>query len=88
MDEIKFEAPPLMARRFVDHATVAAALRAQPGEWAVVGAYGSAGSAAAMAHSIRRARIKAYAPARGFEAAKRTVDGEHRVYARYVGDAS
>ena len=39
MSEIRFEAPPLASRRFVDHAAVAAQLRARPGEWAPIGVY-------------------------------------------------
>ena len=88
MSEIRFEVPPLASRRFVDHAAVAAQLRARPGEWAPIGVYGTGGSAAAMAYSIKAGRIKPYAPKGSFEALARTVGDECRVYARYVGDAS
>ena len=37
-----------------------------------------------MAYGIRAAKIVAYEPAGAFEAQARTVDGEYRVYARFV----
>lgn len=47
---------------------------------------GSSRSAGGMAYGIRQAKLQAYAPAGTFEARARTVDGEHRVYARFVGE--
>ncbi|MEU3522307.1 hypothetical protein AB0E62_00260 [Streptomyces sp. NPDC038707] len=68
------------------HAEIAARLRRRPGRWAVVGAFKSTSVSASMARSIRAGvNMSAYTPAGTFEAVARTVDGEHRVYARYVG---
>ncbi|TFV32278.1 hypothetical protein E4K10_18100 [Streptomyces sp. T1317-0309] len=61
-------------------------LRNHPEQWAPVGTYNTAGTAASMASIIRTGVLKAYRPAGHFEAASRTVDGHHRVYARYIGD--
>jgi hypothetical protein len=78
---IKFEDPP--ARRGGGawspkgtHEIIAAKLRERPGEWARIQALPSVQSAAGQAH----------APAGSFESKSRTVDGESRVYARYVGE--
>ncbi|MDX3214549.1 hypothetical protein PV318_03185 [Streptomyces sp. ME02-6991-2B] len=69
------------------HARAAEELRARPGEWAPVTTGRNAESAAALAQAVRSARLAAYEPAGAFEAAARTVRGQHRVYARYVGPA-
>lgn len=84
MPEVVFEEPP---RTRVQHAIVVAALRERPGEWARVGVYATPGSAHSLARQIKRATLNAWAPAGAFEAVGRTVKGEHRVYARYVGGA-
>jgi hypothetical protein len=42
-------------------------------------------SAAKTAHTIRSGVQAPYRPSGSFEAVARTVDGEHRVYARYTG---
>jgi hypothetical protein len=42
--------------------------------------------AASSAQAIRSAKLAAYGPAGAFQAVARTVQGEHRVYARYVGE--
>lgn len=63
----------------------AAALRARPGAWALMGQHQSPGSARQMAYSIRQAHTTTFAPAGAFEADAKTVMGEHRVYARYLG---
>lgn len=68
-----------------NHKVIAAALKANPGVFANIGTYSSAQAASSMAHYIRRAKGAAYAPPGAFEAVARTVDGQHRVYACYVG---
>lgn len=70
------------------HLGVAAALRLRPGEWARVGAYMSPETSASVAYAIKSAVTRAYLPAGSFEAVARTVEGENRVYARYVGGGS
>jgi hypothetical protein len=70
-----------MARNAAD----AAALRERPDEWAHVTTKPSHASAVSFAHQIRNGITAAYRPAGSYEAMKRTVESEHRVYARYVG---
>lgn len=41
-----------------------------------------------MAYGIRMAKIVAYEPAGAYEAQARTVDGQYRVYARFVAVAT
>jgi hypothetical protein len=77
----------------VDHFAVAAACRANPGEWQPVGEYNSTQSAyGAMVH-VRKAVIKsagqqsAYTPAGSFEARQELTEFGARVEARFVGSA-
>ncbi|MFF5471067.1 hypothetical protein [Streptomyces achromogenes] len=90
--KLKWEEPPARKRHggrpygTGKHAEIAARLKSRPGQWAVVGTYKSTSIAASMARSIRAGvNMSAYTPAGTFEAKARTVVGEHRVYARYVG---
>ena len=86
MSELKFEAPPSQRRiTWGRHHEVARKLKAKPGEWAVVGVYNASNTAASIARQVKRGVLTAYAPAGSFEAMSRTVDGEYRAYARYVG---
>lgn len=64
-----------------DHRPIAAACRQAPGVWAEVGAYVTPTSAKSMASFIRTGRLRAYRPARSFEAEVR--DGT--LWTRYVG---
>jgi hypothetical protein len=89
MSKIVFEPlPPRTSgvkRRSRELAALAAALMGSPGEWARVGVYGTAEVSRSTATHIKKGRIAAFTPAGAFEAVARTVDGEHRVYARFVG---
>lgn len=68
-------------------AAIAATLRQHPGEWAVIEAKATHNAASSTANAIRSGVYRDMT--RGeFEAASRAVDGEYRVYARYVGGAS
>ena len=67
------------------HATIAAALRDRPQEWARIHVSTSRSGAYSVAHQVRHGLLPAYLPARHYEAKGCTVDGEFRVYARYVG---
>lgn len=90
MDEIKWEEPPHRRTRKGSgrHAAIAAQLQSRPGEWAVIDTFDSPGNAAGMAWNINNPkRMVAYQPAGAFEAVSRTVDGEYRLYVRYVGAA-
>lgn len=89
---VRFEEPAPGAPHSIKarHA-FAEALRARPKEWALLGRYKTGGSARQSAYNIRRA-IKAkghpFGPPGSFEADARTMLGEHRVYARFVGGES
>lgn len=63
-------------------------LREQPGEWALLGHRETAGSARTYAWGIRRGVMSAFTPCGAYEAEMRTMFGEHRVYARFVGETS
>lgn len=87
---VEFSGPPPAAHTSNSrHARVVVQLVNNPRKWAVIGRYGSAGSARSTALNIRTGRLAAYAPAGSFDAAARTVItngiAEHRVYARYIG---
>jgi hypothetical protein len=60
-----------------------AQLRANPGEWAIIGHYQSSAYRAANAYAWYVRNKKK--PIGAYEAEHRVVDGAHRVYARYVG---
>jgi len=95
VSEVTFSGPPPAANRKLGegkHFRAAAELRAEPGYWAVIGTYSTNPSARTAASNIRcayagesRVSPSAWEPAGAYEAEARTVDGEHRVYARYVG---
>jgi len=84
---IEFREPPRAKggrAALMDHGEVAAALRAHPGEWALI-----ATASSDLAQSVKHARRKAYAPAGSFEATTRArSDGRFDVYARFVGEVS
>jgi hypothetical protein len=82
---VNFEPLPDTAGRRNKHEAIAAELRARPGAWAHILTVAAQGTATSMAYMVRVARFKAYGPAGTFEARSRTIDGEFRVYARYVG---
>jgi hypothetical protein len=82
MTEIRWEDPP-PPKRVDDWAEELTPLMAQPKRWAVV-AVRKTGSAARAVHGnfvSRRVKV----PPGEWEFARRMVDGEHRVYARYLG---
>jgi len=79
-----------MRRTQANHAAVAATCHANPGQWQMVGHYGSGESADATVRAIRGAFQKgarsAYAPAGAFEARRELTDNGARVEARYIGE--
>lgn len=87
--EVAFEGPPPRGTTNLrvngEHEAVAESLRAKPQEWAKVDVRDNPRSSGSAAHAIRLGLIKAYNPPGAFEAKARKVDGEYRVYARYVG---
>jgi hypothetical protein len=88
---LTFEEPPRPASitaSVQEQEDAARQLRARPGEWAPVTKQSSAGNAGQFAYTVRRGLRKAWLPAGEFEAVARKVDGEYRVYARFVGGQS
>ncbi|MFI8300043.1 hypothetical protein ACIGCZ_29365 [Streptomyces nigra] len=82
-----------MRREQADHAAVAAACRATPGEWRPVSEYNSTQSAHRIVKNIREAYVRPskvgtsspYAPAGAFEATRILTEYGARVEARYMG---
>ncbi len=80
-----------MRRKQVDHFTVAALCRANPGEWQDVGEYNSSQCANGIVGVIRRAYVKdpsrrsAYVPVGAFEARHSLTEFGAMVQARFVG---
>lgn len=78
-------------RTRINHFTVAAACRANPGVWQPVGEYNSSQSAEGAADYIRTAYVKtasqrsAYSPAGSFETRHALTEFGAQVEARYVG---
>ncbi|MER6575763.1 hypothetical protein [Nonomuraea sp. NPDC001023] len=90
--EIRFEDPPPATRRGAkarsfDYEQIAATLCARPGEWAFIGATATPTRAGGTAQRIRDGLVEALAAHGEFDAVSRTVDGEYRVYARFLGEA-
>jgi hypothetical protein len=93
MSVIRFEDPPTREEHpptptfpttSTRYGVIADELRARPGEWALIVVYAMPWIARNVVGFIRRGAFNAF-PAGQFEAVARTVDGKHRVYARYVG---
>ncbi|MGW1998390.1 hypothetical protein [Embleya sp. NPDC001921] len=84
---IRFEEPPASKRSSNPTIAIAAALKARPNEWAIVHVAAASALANNKATQIRAGRARAFTPAGAFEAKTRVVDGEYRVYARFVGSA-
>jgi len=86
---IRWEDPP---RRGVGEAHnwpgIAADLRQRPKQWAIAVICRNFSTAGQTARRIRDGAYKPMEPTGAFEATARTIDGEHRVYARYVGEPS
>lgn len=67
---------------------LAAALRAKPGRWHLLGAYHSATCARTFSYEIRKGGHGWTMFGPGFEAETHTMLGQHRIYARWVGGAA
>jgi len=67
-----------------DAPAVAADLKANRGQWAIFRTYSTRQSAGSDASQLKSGRYH-WAPKGSVEAVSRTVDGEFRVYARWVG---
>jgi hypothetical protein len=76
------DAPPA-PRNGAEHAAIAAALKANPGRWALI----LRGVNRSTAGNIKSGMIKAY-PRGEFEARSNGTDAAADIYARYVGPQS
>jgi hypothetical protein len=89
--DILFEDPPGPCRSWsmpqrIDWTAVGETLSGQPERWARIAVLDDVTKAGRYANRIRSGLVDTLAPYGVFEAAARTVDGEHRVYARLVGE--
>lgn len=88
---IRWEAPPPTTRRTVGRPRserwddVAAALRANPGAWAVVH-QGEQRGKTEIATRIRYGHMDCFTPAGDYDATARIDDGTVTIYARYLGE--
>ncbi len=64
------------------------ALAQRPNRWALVLLCDNATSAGSVAYQIRRGQYVDLLTIGEFDAVARTIDGEHRLYARYIGGVS
>lgn len=88
--KVAWESPPggvAKKSQAQDHRALAQELRGRPGEWGHILTYNTSSSSATTANAIRQGSTAAWQPAGHYEAVARTVEGEHRVYARYTGGA-
>lgn len=86
MSVIRWEEPPAAKGSPVhDWPAIGAQLAAAPWRWALVAVCANGTLANSTALNIRKGKYKPLEAIGRFEAKSRTVDGEHRVYARYVG---
>lgn len=90
MSVIRWEEPPCStpggpgkSKPIIAHDLIAYQLRSRPGEWALVVEGAAHG---ALASTICRGGLRAYAPAGTFKAVSRTVGPGQNIYARYVGE--
>jgi hypothetical protein len=82
--KIRWEAPPKRAVQTGKYGAIAKALKANPGEWAVV----SDNAPASYVVSIKRGILLGFTPAGSFEATSRRNSNRSKrvtVYARYIG---
>lgn len=87
MTELTFEEPPPPARAPRGFDEVAAQLKERKGEWAIVAVFDKRTNAGSLVRRITHGMSKCWREAGDFEATARTIArGEHRVYARYMGD--
>lgn len=90
MSAVRFEDPPSgpeMDRASYDWTAIAAALKKRPLRWAIIATCTNSNLSAVMARYVRTSTYTPLREAGKFEAVARTVDGEHRVYARWVGES-
>jgi hypothetical protein len=89
VSEIRWEEPPTRGPGERGHhigwAELGPVLVARTGEWALVVTYDKPEPARSMAYLIRKGRVAKLAALGRFEATSRKVDGEYRIYVRFMG---
>lgn len=92
MNEFRFENPPvrMYGHRPVSPETLFAAdtLRRHPGQWAMIRTAEKASTLSAASQGVKGGKPRCFSPAGAFESTLRKVDGEYRLYVRYVGEES
>ncbi len=83
---LHFEPLPALRKTKTPWHDVAEQLKERPGEWAVVKVYTSRSQASTDAKRLRDGAFKPFRPAGTFDAWARVVDGEFRVYARFIAE--
>ncbi len=83
---IRWEAPPELRGAAHDWPAITADLKTRPGDWALIMVCSTREIAATTARNVRESHYEALHGDR-YEAKARTVDGEFRVYARYLWPA-
>jgi hypothetical protein len=84
--ELKFEDPPPPKRAPRGFEEIAQKLKDSPGKWAVIAVYPDRSGAGSQRMRVTRGLTRPWQPAGDFEATARAIDGEYRLYARYMGD--
>lgn len=89
MSVIRWEDPPASKGMAVhDWPAIGAQLVAAPGKWALVAVCPNGATAGSTARHVRDGKYDSLRDLGVFEAKSRTVGGEYRVYARFVGPGS
>jgi hypothetical protein len=70
--------------RVAEHGAIAAAAKANPGQWQEVGLYRLAETARSTANRVRLARLPAYGPAGSFQVYRSLGEEQRRLWVRYV----
>lgn len=79
------EPPPRRAAPAYDWPQIAKELQRRPGKWALIAVCPNTATAGSTARHIRNGAYEALRSVGIFDAVARTIDGEARVYAQYLG---
>lgn len=89
MSDVRWEDPPAGLRGATyDWAIIGKRLKERPGEWAMVAVCPNSPTAGNTARYIREGKYRALRALGVYDATARTIQGEARVYARYIGETS
>jgi len=83
---IQFEEPPYYGRRIYPYQELAEACKLRPMEWAYFALNAAhSGRAANVIQQLKKGKPNFFFPLSDWEFTSRNVDGEQRVYARFIG---